>query len=110
METGLTINSKMEKLTGKVKADMADVMPGPLYVTSGSFAGEVNLQWDAVQDAHNYIIEISGGKHWQQLDIVSDPQYSISGLRLGRTYLFRISAIFKSGQGPWSKAVIKKIK
>lgn len=96
-------------------------IPGPLFVTHGSFEGEVYLQWDAIKGANQYAIElaktsiakIGGGKiisSWQQVDIISDPHYSITGLRSGRKYSFRYSAIYSTGQGPWSEAVTKIIK
>lgn len=46
---------------------------------------------------------------WQQIDIVSDPHYMIQGLKSGRNYSFRISAIYPAGQSGWSIPVIKKI-
>lgn len=86
-------------------------IPSQLFVSNGSFQGEVNLQWDAIIEANQYIIQISkNGTGWQQIDIVSDPQYSLQGLKSGRTYSFRISALYRSGQGPWSEPVLKKVK
>ena len=84
---------------------------GPLYVTNGSFSGEVNLQWDALQKANSYIIEISkNGSGWHQVDIVSDPQYSMQGLKSGKSYSFRVSAVFSNGDCIKSSAITKKIK
>src|SRR4030095_3219907 len=81
-----------------------------LFASNGIFEGEVNLQWDAMKEASRYIIQVSkNGTGWQQIDIVSDPQYSISGLRCGRTYRFRISPLYSGGQGPWSSAIEKKV-
>ena len=85
--------------------------PLELFVSNGTFEGEVNLQWDAVKDANHYIIQVSKNKNaWQQIDIVSDAQYSVTGLKAGKTYQFRISALHESGQSAWSSPVQKKVK
>src|SRR4030095_15247823 len=107
-----SLMSKNNHKNNTVKKDFRS-MPGELqlFVSNGTFEGEVNLQWDAMKEANRYIIQVSkNGTGWQQIDIVSDPQYSLSGLRSGRTYCFRISALYRSGQGPWSNPVMKKVK
>ncbi len=86
-------------------------VPEEVYATLGSFKGEVNLQWDAVERARQYVIQVAAGNSgkWRQVDIICSPNYMLDGLQPGRTYLFRVSAVFKEGQGPWSKAVSKKL-
>ncbi len=95
----------------RTKENTEIIKPGPVYATNGGFTGEVNLQWDAIEKANNYIIQISrNGNAWHEVDIVADPQYSLHGLARGRTYFFRVSAILKGIRSRWSKAAQKKIK
>ncbi len=106
----------MIKNNGKIKAvklngKASDKIPGPVFVTNGSFEGEVYLQWDAIHEANHYAVEVSkNNTGWQQVDIISDPHYSMQGLKPGKSYSFRISAIFCGGQSKWSEAVTKRIK
>src|SRR4030095_995267 len=106
-----TVSLNMVKhMQVKVKEKQIKQIPGLVYVTNGSFSGEINLQWDAIKGAHNYIIQISkNGTHWEQVDIVSDPQYSLQGLKPGKKYSFRIAPVFTSGRGKWSDSVMKTI-
>ena len=86
--------------------------PGDLFAANGSLKGEVLLQWDAVKNANRYIIELTKNKlnGWEQVDIVNDSRYSITGLRPGKNYLFRVAPVFSSGIGQWSEPVSKKVK
>jgi hypothetical protein len=126
-QKGKALNQKMQNIkTTKINSGSnssssgktAGYKPGPVFVTNGSFKGEVYLQWDAVKEANHYAVQLSkkgtetdkGETGWLQIDIISDPCYSMQGLKSGRSYSFRVSAIFSCGQGPWSEAVTKKIK
>lgn len=100
-----------KKISSKSGDNTGIIKPGPVYATNGGFSGEVNLQWDAIERANNYIVQISrNGNTWHHVDIVADPQYSLRGLTRGRTYFFRVSAMLKGKPGMWSKASVKKIK
>jgi hypothetical protein len=101
----------------KTNTPAVKTIPGPVFVTNGSYKGEIHLQWDAVKEANHYAVQLSkmgtadkSETGWLQVDIISDPCYSMEGLKSGKSYSFRISAIFSEGQGPWSEAVTKKIK
>ena len=105
------MKSIKKKLPLKSKENINIIKPGPVYATRGSFKGEVNLQWDAINEVNNYIIEMSrNGTTWHQVDIVADPQYSLEGLTRGRTYFFRVSAMLNGKHLGWSKAAMKRIK
>lgn len=82
-----------------------------IFITKGSFEGELLLQWDAAKSALYYVVESSqrGSDKWKQLDIVKEPRYEITGLRKGREYSFRVASVFYTGQGKWSKISSKKI-
>lgn len=92
--------------------DAFETSPGPLYATSGSLSGEIFLQWDSVNNASKYIIEMSkmNSAKWQQLDIIKDPLYCVTGLKPGYKYAFRVAAVYTEGTGPWSIEVTKKAK
>lgn len=93
------------------RKEIKEAGPGPLYVTNGMFEGEVNMQWDSIKNASRYIVQISKkGSAWKQIDIISDPQYTLNGLKPGCTYSFRYCALFKNSQGIWSEPAAKKIK
>src|SRR5688572_22250497 len=109
----------MTKSTNKNTAERTQtekIIPGPVYVTNGSFEGEVYLQWDAINDANNYVVEVAkdtaakNPASWKQVDIISDPHYMMQGLKSGKNYSFRISAIYAEGQSRWSEPVTKKVK
>lgn len=92
--------------------DAFETSPAPLYATSGSLPGEIFLQWDSVNNASKYIIEMSkmNSAKWQQLDIIKDPLYCVTGLKPGYEYAFRVAAVYTEGTGPWSIEVTKKAK
>jgi len=89
-----------------------EVSPGPLYATLGSLPGEIFLQWDSVNNASKYIVEMSkiNSAKWLQLDIIKDPLYCVTGLKPGYEYTFRVAAVYSEGTGPWSIEVTKKVK
>jgi hypothetical protein len=83
-----------------------------LYATIGDQGGEINLQWDAVNDAYSYVIQFSYTETkknaWKHIDIVNDSKYTVRGLKPERTYAFRIAVVGKNGQGEWSEPIYKK--
>lgn len=85
--------------------------PESLSATIGDLSGEIDLQWDSVEGASSYIIELSKGnqKHWLQADIVSASKYTLAELRANVIYRFRIAALNGRRQGPWSEVVSKKL-
>ena len=86
--------------------------PGEIFATKGDEPGEVNLQWDSVEGALNYIIQkanYANGSTWRHVDIVNESRYTIAGLISKRKYVFRVAAVGKQGQGSWSKEIIKNL-
>lgn len=92
--------------------------PGPVYATNGILNGEIFLQWDAISNANKYVIQFSKRNSasskqsvlWEQVDIIKDPLYCITGLKPGREYSFRVAAVYPDGISGWSSAVSKKVK
>lgn len=85
--------------------------PEMVFATKGTFPGEINLQWDAVDGAKSYVLQMSKGKQdkWVQIDIVSEPFYMFTGLDSKTEHSFRVAAVFKEGQGEWSEIFTKKL-
>lgn len=73
-----------------------------LSAAKGNSKGEINLQWDSVQNAVSYLIEFSragysGKTEWKILDIISDSRYTVRNLKSNRIYRFRIAPCSESG-------------
>ncbi len=85
--------------------------PNMVFATKGTFPGEVNIQWDAVENATGYVLQMTKGRQgkWIQIDIVTEPFYMLSGLTGKSEHSFRVAAVFPDGQGKWSKVSSKKV-
>lgn len=84
-----------------------------LSAAKGDSKGEINLQWDSVQNAVSYTIEIANLNHskdikWKVVDIISDPRCTIKNLKSNKNYYFRVSSINEEGKDEMSSVVIKK--
>lgn len=93
----------MEKINkNKVKVSRLHAVPG-------DNSGEVDLIWQPVKEAGSYIVQVSASpvneKSWKHADIVTRSKYTITGLKCGRKYNFRIAAITSKGQQCWSEPV-----
>ena len=93
-----------------------DTVITSLSATLGDSPGEIDLSWDASAEARSYVVQYSRysftGRNkakWKHIDIVSESYCSVSGLKKGKTYGFRVALINNSGEGDWSKPVYKKI-
>jgi hypothetical protein len=90
------------------------LMPCPLSLTatSGDSEGEIDLVWEPVEKAHTYVVQkckdSKGPAKWVNEDIVSKSSYTVSNLKSSRKYRFRVAAVGRIGQGPWSELVQKK--
>ena len=90
---------------------MDELEIGTMYVTRGDGAGEVNITWDSLDDADTYVVEYStpGRNAWRLADITSESSYTLKGLKLRRTYIFRVAAVNSSKKRPWCTPVKKKV-
>jgi hypothetical protein len=83
-----------------------------IYATTGDNPGEINLQWDSVNGATGYVVQVSklnAKKNWKHYDIVSESFCTVSGLKTKCTHIFRVAAISRKGQSMWSSEISKKI-
>ena len=84
-----------------------------LSAAKGVSKGEINLQWDSVENAVSYIIEIANTSHskdikWKVLDIISESCYTVRSLKSNKDYYFRVAFVDGEGQGEPSRKIIKK--
>ncbi len=96
--------------TKKIKIKMTSQI-NSLYASAGDLSGEVDLIWNPYKNATGYVIEVSKQalkENWKQVDITSKSHYTISGLKAGQTYKFRIAPISDKGQHEWSPEVTQK--
>lgn len=83
-----------------------------INAAKGDLIGEVDLNWDGIEFADQYVIEFcngTGNTNWVLVDITNESKYTIKGLKPNKTYSFRVAAVNSSKQGPWSKQVKKRI-
>lgn len=87
--------------------------PRSLSATSGDVKGEIDLAWEPVAGAYTYVIQKCKDSKvnlkWINEDIVAKSSYTVSNLRSGLVYRFRVAAVGTQGQGKWSKSVQKKV-
>ena len=100
-----------QKIKSAPHGEKRQSVPDIVYATKGTFSGEINLQWDAVDGALSYVLQMSKGKQdkWAQVDIIYEPYYMLSGLDNKIEYFFRVAAVFKNGQSGWSEILAKKL-
>ena len=87
--------------------------PQSLTATSGDSSGEIDIIWEPVYGARSYVVQrsikITEPGRWTQEDIITKSSYTVSKLKSGQKYWFRVAAVGSSGQGPWSEPVQKKV-
>lgn len=80
--------------------------------TAGDLKGEIDLQWDAVKNASQYVVQLKAGvgenKKWRTIDIISESHYTVKGLRSNRNYAFRVAPVNDNKIGEWMTPVVKK--
>lgn len=106
---------KQKQKTAALKTLQKFLLPPPIsiYATTGDLNGEIDLVWEPVKGASNYIIQYSPGTQkqssWRYLDVVTKSSHTLTNLKHGKNYKFRVAAVSSKGQGTWSKPVIKKV-
>jgi hypothetical protein len=95
-----------------ITEEMKISYPGSLNATSGDTEGEIDLIWEPVKGADTYLIQKSSDPKnplkWIHEDIVAKSSYTVTKLRSRHKYWFRVAAVGRKGQGPWSEPVQKK--
>ncbi len=89
-----------------------DLTISSINAAKGDISGEVDLNWDAIENADSYVIELcklNGKSKWNLVDITDESKYTVKDLKQKETYLFRVAAVDSRKQGPWSEPVKKKV-
>jgi len=101
---------KKKKTTLKHKVVISQ--PIPAVPVTGDSCREINLKWEPVRGARTYVIQKGTNSNkpakWMNEDVVTRSSYTVTKLKSGRVYWFRVAAVGSWGQGPWSKPVKKK--
>jgi hypothetical protein len=110
MEKQASEKFKSPAYNGSRNAIMA---PESVSATSGDSGGEIDLAWEPVRGAKAYIVQrsikSSEPGRWIQEDIITKSSYTVSKLKSGQKYWFRVACVSSSGQSPWSEPVQKKV-
>ncbi|KHD37441.1 hypothetical protein NL50_04500, partial [Clostridium acetobutylicum] len=72
-------------------------------VTSTVTSTSMTVNWDKVEGATSYDIEVDG----KVITGITDTSYVISGLTAGTSHAYRVRAVITSGIGDWSDIVTK---
>ena len=72
--------------------------------------GEIDIRWSRVRGASFYVVQLSSNSEkprWIQVDIITRSPYTVSGLKSGKKYCFRVAAVNSTSRGDWSEIIIK---
>ena len=93
-----------------IKTDAVSLLT--IFATAGDLKGEINLFWEPFRGANTYVIQRSSARkeniRWNQVDIIDKSSYTVTGLKAGQKYWFRVAPVSSKGQGLWSTPVQKK--
>jgi len=84
--------------------------PGNLRATMSEISGQIHLIWNSVYGASSFKVQMmvhDGTGTWQDVTVVQQVSYTVTGLTPGTTYAFRVLAIGPLGPGPWSDEAVK---
>ena len=78
-----------------------------LAAATSGIMGVIDLSWDAVRGASDYIIEMSSTDpndqaQWQLAGYAHKSSFSVEGLDSVKVYWFRVCALGTAGKGPYS--------
>lgn len=106
---------KQKRKNGVRKSLQKLFLPPPALLTAviGNLNGEIDLDWKPVRGATTYIIQSSSriikNPSWKYVDVVTKSRHTVTNLKHGKTYWFRVAAVGSKGQGTWSQPVNKKV-
>lgn len=80
-----------------------------LAASSGDFDGTVDLMWEKVRGARQYLIQMTATPNdaasWKLAAASVKTSFMVEGLTQGARYYFRVAAVGSAGTGPWSDLV-----
>lgn len=82
-------------------------VPQALTAAAGDHDGELLLSWKSVPNARSYVIESSTdpatATSWEHVGIATSATKTISELKSGTRFWFRVAAVGAGGQSGWSE-------
>lgn len=106
------MNKQIERIAHLDSSKINELNISSMNAAKGDLRGEIDLNWDAIDDADSYVIECrernSRGK-WSLIDITNESKYTVKGLKEKKIYSFRVAAVNSEQQGPWSSEIEKVI-
>ena len=86
-------------------------IPQALSAAAGDHDGELLLWWKPVANAKSYIIETSTDPatvtSWEHAGVATSATKTITGLKSGTRFWFRVAAVAAAGQSGWSEHATK---
>ena len=86
-------------------------VPQAVTAAAGDHDGELVLSWKSVPRAKSYVIESSTDPatvtSWEHVGIATSATKTITGLKSGTRFWFRIAAVGAGGQSGWSEHATK---
>lgn len=102
----------MNNKNNKTRSLLTNDIPQLLNATSGDTNGEIDLTWEPVTGAFTYVVQkchyAKKPVRWTHIDIVAKSSFTVTKLKTGHKYWFRVAAVGRKGQGQWSCPVQKK--
>jgi hypothetical protein len=85
--------------------------PQGLAASAGDHDGEIDLSWDKVTGAKSYVVEKSADPptptSFTHAGVCTRSAFTVTGLKTGDRYWFRVAAINANGQSGWSDPAMK---
>lgn len=86
-------------------------VPQALSAAAGDHDGEILLSWKPVPNAKSYVVESSTDPatitSWEHAGVATSSTKTISGLKSGTRFWFRVAAVGAGGQSGWSEQATK---
>ncbi len=85
--------------------------PQNVRASLGDQEGEIDLMWDAQKGAVSHIVEFKehlAAGEWTSAGVLTQSKHTVTGLTPGTSYAFRVRAVGKDGEGPWSDETVKR--
>lgn len=91
------------------------LLPAPdnFAASLGDLPGDVDLTWNRIPGAASYVIQFTTtdpnaeGTTWTNSTPSTRSSTTVTGLKSGTRYWFRVAALGAAGQGPWSDPATK---
>lgn len=105
------ITSVGMELKASRSAPSLPTVPQAVTAAAGDHDGELFLSWKPVPNAKSYVIESSTDPatvtSWEHVGVATSATKTISNLKSGTRFWFRVAAVGAGGQSGWSEQATK---